>query len=134
MKKVILLMLMYISLGAYSFEYSGEWEKASYRVRGTWSIVSKEDGIYVILDEKFKTKKGPDLFILLSPKKYIEVTDANASNGAYKVAQLEKFKGAGEYKIMEKNFNIDDYKSILIHCVEYSHLWAGSDIDENFKE
>ncbi len=134
MKKVILLMLMYISLVGYSFEYKGQWEKASYRVRGSWSIVSKEDGIYVILDEKFKTKKGPDLFILLSPKKYSEVTDGNASDGAYKVAQLEKFKGAGEYKIMDEDLDIGEYKSILIHCVEYSHLWAGSDIDDNFKE
>lgn len=71
---------------------------------------------------------------MLSPKKYNEVTDSNASNGAYKVAQLEKFKGAGEYKIMDEDLDIGEYKSILIHCVEYSHLWAGSDIDDNFKE
>lgn len=32
MKKVMLLMLMYISLAAYSLEYKGEWKKASYRV------------------------------------------------------------------------------------------------------
>lgn len=100
----------------------------------SWSIVRREDGIYVILDEKFKTEKGPDLFILLSPKRYSGVTDSNASIGAYKVAPLKRFKGAGQYRIMDDNLDISQYRSILIHCVEYSHLWAGSDIDDNFKE
>lgn len=130
MKKMILLLFMYISIIGYSSEYKGEWEKASYDVRGSWSIVSKEDGIYVILDEKFKTKRGPDLFILLSPLEYSEVNNENADQGAYKVVQLESFKGAAEFKIKDKDLDLSEYKSILIHCIKYSHLWAGSGIDK----
>lgn len=131
MKKKVLLMLMYISLNVFSFEYTGNWKKAAYTTRGSWSIVSRDDGIYVILDDEFKTKKGPDLFILLSPKSYDEVTDENADVDAYKVAQLESFKGGAEYRIADDEFDIERYESILIHCVEYSHLWAGSDIDKD---
>ena len=41
-------------------------KKTLYTIKGTWTIVSKEDGVYVILDKNFKTKKGLDLFILFS--------------------------------------------------------------------
>lgn len=130
MKKLILFLCMYISLLSYSYEYSGEWKKASYTTKGTWTIVSKEDGVYVILDKNFKTKKGPDLFILLSPMNFEEITDDNANINAYKVAKLDKYKGKLEFKIEDENFDIVKYKSILIHCIDYSHLWAGSNINK----
>lgn len=130
MKKLILFLFVYISILCYSYEYSGEWKKASYTTKGTWSIVNKDDGIYVILDKNFKTKKGPDLFILLSPMKYEQVTDNNANIDAYKVAKLDIYKGELEFKIEDKNLDIEKYKSILIHCIDYSHLWSGANINK----
>lgn len=127
MKKLIILLFMYISTLVFSIDYTGSWQKAAYNTKGTWSIVEKDNEIYVILDEKFRTKRGPDLFILLSPKNFSNVTDKNANNKAYIVGKLDSFKGEKIYKIKDK-INITDYKSILIHCIDYSHLWSGADI------
>ncbi len=128
MKKLILFLCMYISILSYSYEYSGKWTKFSYTTRGTWTIEQRDDAVYVILDEDFKTKKGPDLFILLSPMRFEQETNDSANIGAYKVAKLEKYRGRMEFKIDDKDFDIGKYRSILIHCIDYSHLWAGSDI------
>lgn len=130
MKNFILFLFMYISVLTYSYEYSGNWIKASYTTKGTWTIEKKGEDVYVTLDKDFKTKKGPDLFILLSPMTYEQVTDSNAHIDAYKVGELKIYKGKVEYKITDKDFDIEKYKSILIHCIDYSHLWAGSNIDK----
>ena len=103
----------------------GNWEKVDYRVKGKWQIVKKSDGFYVQVDKDFKTRSGPDLHILFSNHRVSELTNSNATPSSVIIGELKKNKGAQEWKI-PSGLNWQDYKSIAIHCVAYSHLWAGA--------
>lgn len=112
----------------------GVWQKVDYAVAGSWRIV-RDGGTYtVVLDDDFETKNGPDLHILLSPRPLAELTDETAGDGALVVGLLKTSDTALLFKKMKGAQSLElppgtdpgAYRTILIHCVRFSHLWAGA--------
>ncbi len=122
---VTMLFLGTSSLLSQNLLREGNWEKIDYRAKGKWKIIQKSDGFYVQLTDDFKTSSGPDLHILFSKHKVSELTNSNTSPSSVIIAVLKSNKGAQEFKIPE-NIDWQNYRSIVIHCVAYSHLWAGA--------
>ncbi|MDN5211149.1 DM13 domain-containing protein [Fulvivirgaceae bacterium BMA12] len=111
--------------------YQGAFEADSYftTFEGSWKIVQNDEQLYVVLGNDFKAKKAPDLQIFLSK---LVLDDINGKNAASKgapllVAKLDTFKGNARYKI-PGNPDLSLYRSIIIHCVEYSKLWGGANL------
>lgn len=111
--------------------HSGEWEADSFFIsfEGSWEIEKIEGKTYVVMGDDFKTKKAPDLKIYLSTLNFKDVDADNAdnSNTSVFVAQLDSYKGAKKY-LIPSNINISDYKTILVHCVEYTKYWGGASL------
>jgi len=122
---------------AQSIVAQGPWIKVDYEVAGQWKITRHGEQLFVELGDDFKTKNGPDLHVLLSPKPLAQLGDANASQDAIVVGLLKtsddsaffkKMKGAQRLAIPGEA-RLSDYRTILIHCVRYSHLWAGAELN-----
>lgn len=131
-----LLILLVVPAAAADVVAEGQWTTADYDVAGTWTIVEESGRLYVTLGDDFETKNGPDLHILLSPRPFAELTNGNAANGALVAGLLKtrdtslflkKMKGAQRLALPEGT-DLGAYRSIVIHCVEFSHLWAGADL------
>lgn len=105
----------------------GEWENTNYRIDGTWSIVTEGDRQYLVLDERFKTRKAPDLKLFLSPLDAGEVTGNNATRGSVLVSPLDSNKGAQRYALPEGT-RLEDYRSVVLHCERFSKLWGAADL------
>jgi len=111
----------------------GVWETIDYDVQGAWKIVRTGDTYTVRLGEDFETKDGPDLHILLSPRSIKEIDHGDAGNDALIVGPLNTTDTSTFFKKMKgpqslalpSGVNLSEYKTILIHCVKFSHLWAG---------
>ncbi len=105
--------------------FQGKWTKKTKKIEGTWKIVEDGGERYIILDEKFKTKKGPDLKIFLSTKTLDTVSNKNAVKGSVKVALLKSNKGAQRYQISAE-VDLSRYKTLLVHCEKYAKLWGAA--------
>ena len=105
----------------------GVWTKKSQRIAGSWEIVERDGGKFLVFDDKFKTKEAPDLKVFLSPLPIMGAGNSNAMHGATLVAALPKTQGALEVKI-PNNVKLDKYMSVLIHCEQYGKLWGGADL------
>ena len=106
---------------------SGTWTKKKRTSKGTWSIAREGGELFVKLDDDFSTRNAPDLKIFLSPLSAAETSNANAINGALLVSPLSSNKGAQSYKI-PSGTDLADYKSILIHCENFTVLWSAADL------
>ncbi len=133
----LLLLVLFASVAlADDQSIKGHWKTIDFEAAGNWQL-SQEDGRWVVqLSEDFVTKNGPDLHVLLSTKALSEVNNNNANQTSIQAGLLKtddsstffkKMKGAQRF-VLPADFNINAYRSILIHCVQYSHLWAGSDL------
>lgn len=129
MKRIILTILLFsLSLFAQHFiEVSGEFETIDQAtpVVGTFSIIDSVDGKYLKLNNNFIVAEGPDLHIILSPHTLDEATNSNATDGGLIVAALLKRVGEQIYKL-PIDVDLELYRSVLIHCIEYSHLFGGA--------
>ncbi len=114
----------------------GRWATADYAVNGVWRIVDVGGRLVVKLGEDFETKNGPDLHVLMSPRPFSELSNGNASTDALVVGRLEtsdksvlfkKMKGAQDFEL-PGGIDLKQFRSILIHCVKFSHLWAGAEL------
>ena len=105
--------------------HSGSWTKKSFASKGGWSIVESDGKHYVVLSDDFSTRKAPDLKIFLSPLEADAATGKNAADGSTLIAPLASNKGGQRYEI-PADVNLDDFKSILIHCEQYAKLWSAS--------
>ena len=101
------------------------WQDQSIKVKGEWSIEQRADGNYLVLSDAFKTRNAPDLKFFLSKKSSGSITGDNATQDAVEFAVLKTNKGAQSYKI-PANINVSDYSSVVLHCEQYSKLWAAS--------
>jgi len=106
---------------------SGEWVNKDYKIKGEWSIGQRGDQQIISFNEKFKTKNGPDLKLFLTPQSIDTVNGSNATDNAVLIAVLKKNKGAQEY-VLPAGIDLNDYKSLLIHCEAYGVLWGGTSI------
>ncbi|MFK7760117.1 MAG: DM13 domain-containing protein [Phycisphaerales bacterium] len=108
--------------------HGDDWAKKSNKISGQWEIAKTDQGYVIRLGDDFKTKKAPDLIVLLSPKNIKQLNGKNATAGGLEVAQLKSVKGGSEYLIAGLD-SLDGYKSLVIHCDEYSKLWGGADLN-----
>ncbi|MFT6791731.1 MAG: hypothetical protein ACJA04_000943 [Cellvibrionaceae bacterium] len=98
-------------------------------LHGDWKIVDEGGATYLELGENFKTSKGPDVMIYLSPMSADEITKDNATSGATKIKLLDKFKGAEKIELSGiSGEDIANFKSIVFYCKEYSKMWGTSPI------
>ncbi len=105
----------------------GTWVSKQYKVAGEWQIAQDGDDRFLVLSADFKTKKGPDLKIFLSPQSLDQVTGETATDGAVLLALLDQPKGEQRFEI-PSGIDLSDYQSILIHCEKYSVLWGGASL------
>jgi len=134
--KIMSFMLFAIVIGFFTIgvasanavgHQSGSWVNKDYKVHGEWSIEQRGDQRVIKFNDKFKTKKGPDLKVFLSPQTIDDVTGATATDGALLVSALTNNKGEQEY-VLPEGVEITDYKSLLIHCEAFSVLWGGGEL------
>ncbi len=98
--------------------------KKKYNIKGTWSIIERDGKSYIQFSDDFKTKKGPDIKIFLSPKTADAVNGKNAVDGALNLGFLKSNKGAQEYEI-PAGTDLTQFTTVLLHCEEYAVLWGG---------
>lgn len=131
----ILLLGLFASIG-YAAEpvAQGTWTRIDYDVEGVWRIEAEDGRLTVRLSDDFETKNGPDLHVLLSPKPLDQLTNDNAMQGALVAGLLQtsddstffrKMRGAQSFTL-PAGTRLEDFRTLVIHCVEFSHLWAGA--------
>lgn len=108
--------------------HGDSWIKKSSKIAGHWEITKTEAGLILRLGEDFKTKKMPDLLLILSPMDMKIVNGENAADGGHEFATLSNVKGQSEYLIKGVD-SLDGYKSLVIHCEEYSKCWGGATLN-----
>lgn len=107
---------------------TGGWTKKSQKADGTWTI-AVEDGVgKITLSDDFSTRNAPDLKIFLSPLSASDVTASTAVSGSAFIGPLQSNKGAQSYTI-PADIDVSAYRSILIHCEQYTKLWVAADIN-----
>lgn len=95
---------------------------------GSFIIVDDDGQKSLHLENDFLVAEGPDLYLILSPKVLEELNNKNAMEGAVIIAKLEKFEGASSY-LISSTIELEKYRSLIIHCVEYSHLYGGAPLE-----
>ena len=114
-------------LAAQAVAGTGTWTQINFNIKGTW-MLSQEDGTHILtLGEDFKTKKGPDLKLFLSPTPIAKVTNDNAIEGSTFMGLLKSHKGGQRY-VIPSNIDLSAYKSLVIHCEKYTKVWGGTDL------
>lgn len=103
---------------------SGEFVKKKYAIKGAWQILEKDGQTILRLSDDFKTKKGPDLKIFLSPQPLAVVTGQTAIEDSVLISALSSHKGGQDY-VIPADVNLANFQSLLIHCEAFSVLWGG---------
>jgi Electron transfer DM13 len=109
-------------------KHGSSWTKKSSKISGHWEIAKTDAGLVLRLGSDFKTKKMPDLLLILSPMDMKQVTGKNAADGGTEFATLSSTKGQSEYLIKGVD-SLKGFKSLVIHCEEYSKCWGGAALD-----
>ena len=105
----------------------GSWTNRGYDIAGEWQIVEREGNRFIIFDNNFKTRSGPDLKVYLSKTRINQLDGSNVDQSSIKIGALQSSEGAQEYQIPNELI-LDSFKSVVIYCEKYAHLWGGSDI------
>jgi len=114
------------SASADSFQNQAFFKK-KYSIKGTWTLVKRDDKTTIRFSDDFKTKNGPDLKVFLSPKSAAEVNGKNAVEGAIQLGVLKNNKGAQVYEI-PAGTDLSQFSTLLVHCEAYSVLWGGGSL------
>lgn len=105
---------------------SGLWKKDANSVTGVYRIVAAPDGSRtIVLGRDFRTKAAPDLKIVLSPRASGTVTSRNVLSNGRVISPLSSNQGAQSFPIPAE-LDLADYRSIAIHCEQYTKLWAAA--------
>ena len=104
---------------------SGGWTNKYQKIKGQWSIIEDTDGAKLVLSKDFATRNAPDLKFILTNAEIADMKGSNAMNGALVIAPLKSNSGEQVY-ILPKNFK--DFKTLALHCEQYSKLWGATDI------
>lgn len=106
----------------------GDWSGIGYAINGGWKLIERENKNFIVFDENFSTKSGPDLKVFLSKKPIAKLSGKNVVSTSVKLAELQSNSGIQEYEI-PGDINLSDFTSVVIHCEAYSHLWGGADLN-----
>ena len=132
MKAFVITVIFF--LGIYTFQdssiiFEGEWERESRwtTFEGSWKIVKEGDQYLVHLGDDFEAKEAPDLKIFLSKAALSDISGDNATTkgSPVMIAKLTSYKGKASY-IISSDINVNNFKTIIVHCEEYAKLWGGS--------
>jgi len=113
--------------GAMQMLAGGTWVNKGYDIHGRWKIVARDGSRYIEFDRDFKTRRGPDLKVYLSSRPLEALTDRTVAPNSVEIAPLKAPRGAQEYEI-PAHINLSEYRSLVIHCKRFSHLWGGGAI------
>ena len=102
------------------------FQKKKEKIQGSFSIIERDRQTWIVFSADFRTKKGPDLQLVLSPLAFSETSGRNAMNyGAVSLGLLKSHKGPQEFKVPE-DVDLAGFRCVLIHCVKYDRLWGGA--------
>ena len=102
------------------------WQRKSRKVSGQWQIIETSDGNrFLELGDDFRTSGAPDLKIYLSELSADEVANDTAEPSGTLIAPLESTRGAQRYEI-PADLDLSGFQSVLIHCRQFTKLWAAS--------
>ena len=122
------ILLLFISQTIFSQTVKkGTWDRQNKSIKGTWEVVTKDDGTYIVFSDNFKTKKAPDLELFLSTKKAKDVNKKKVIQEATSVSKLKSYKGGQSYKL-PSSLKIEDFSSIIIHCRDYNIFWGAGNL------
>lgn len=108
---------------------SGDFTKKRVRVHGVWELVTRDDGVRELrFDDDFRTRRGPDLKVFLSPRTIGDATGTNAVDGSLLLGALQSNRGAQVYEI-PADVDLSAYASFLVHCEAYAKLWGGANLN-----
>ncbi|MFK7888964.1 MAG: DM13 domain-containing protein [Gammaproteobacteria bacterium] len=122
---VLLIGAASFSSAAHAADEGSTWTKRYQKIHGTWKIVETDEGRFLELNEKFKTRRAPDLKLFLSPRLDADVTPDNAVAGSVLIAKLKKAKGAQRYAL-PADLDLNDFETLVLHCEQYTKLWGVS--------
>ncbi|MFK7885140.1 MAG: DM13 domain-containing protein [Phycisphaerales bacterium] len=105
------------------------WVKKANAVTGSYHIEQREDGRYLVFSEDFSTKSGPDLKVVLSPTASNKVKGKTALSGSVILGQLSSNNGTQSFRIPDST-DLSRYTSVLIHCEQYTKLWAAAPLTQ----
>ncbi len=106
---------------------SGELERKSKRTSGDFEIVETENGHVLRLSDNFRTGSGPDVKVFLSRQNASSANGRNATRDAVLLFELPRTSGTHEIAI-PSDIDISEFRSVLIHCEQYSVLFGAGDI------
>jgi len=104
-----------------------DFVKKRYTIKGSAHIEEVDGEVTLVFSNDFKTKNGPDLKIYLSKRPLSRLSAQNVDKSTVRLSVLKSHRGAQTYKI-PKTIDLDDYKSVIIHCEAFSVLWGGFDL------
>ena len=105
------------------------WVKGANEVEGLYRIERRADGVFIVLGSDFKTKKGPDLKLVLSPLAADKVKAKTALDGSLNLGLLKSEKGRQEFRLPDGT-ELTRYRSVLIHCELKTKLWSAAALSE----
>lgn len=106
---------------------SGQFvDKGGQHTDGAFRIERDSGRLFLLLSDDFQTDEGPDLHVLLSPTATDSADNDNANvAGAHILAPLRALAGGQRYPL-PPGVIPDSFRSVMIHCVQYSHLYGSA--------
>ena len=132
-----LCMISASALYADQILYSGTLgEKRFSPLGGSWEIVKQEGGTrFLVLGNDFRSRGGPDLKIFFSRLPLSRIHDNNAANRNYsvRIGELKSTKGTQRYRL-PATLDLSVYKTWVVHCEAYAHLWDGAELITEYSD
>ncbi|MFB6231050.1 MAG: DM13 domain-containing protein [Salinibacter sp.] len=103
--------------------------KEGIETSGTYQIGRSGSDLKLVLGEDFQTETGPDLYVVLSPKRPGEATGENVMDGsAVRVDTLSSLTGKQTYDLQDGR-DLKPFDSVAIQCIQFSHLYGAAELD-----
>ena len=101
--------------------------KGGQMTAGSYRIASENGDLRLVLGDDFRTDEGPDLHVVLSPAGVddVESERAMADEATLIVSPLSGLAGTQQYDLPDQ-VDLTGYQSVLIHCIEFSHLYGAA--------
>lgn len=97
---------------------SGSFVSAEVPTMGTAQIVTENGQNYLQLGQNFKTRNGPDLYVIIYSSR--AVPDSGLREGSYvNLGRLKNIKGSQRYAI-PGNVNLGQFHAAAIWCRRYN--------------
>ncbi|QSJ20419.1 DM13 domain-containing protein [Nostoc sp. UHCC 0702] len=101
---------------------SGNFKAGEYSAQGTARVITEQGKRYLEFDQKFKTGKGPDLFVILHRSDAPPVVGIKEKDYV-NLAPLQKTSGTQRYTLPD-NLKLAEYKSVVIWCRKFNSTFA----------